>query len=134
MQDSNVLGLAPTKFDGSKTVYVVMANDRTHVFANPDGSGEPFWTYNEREIDVVMMSLKKDFKNNKYSKVTLSTAITLIGEKQAELATLWKPAILEMSKKKDLPSKWEIYARAKKKLGAHPIILDEALKLELQID
>jgi len=128
------LGLGPKKFDADKTVYVIMSVDRTHVFANPDGTGSPFWSYSEKEIDVVMWSLKNDFKNNKYAKTTLATAVTLVGEKQADLTECWKPAIIEMSKSKTLQDKWDIYARAKKKLGAHPIILDDALKLELQIN
>ena len=121
------------KIDPSKTVYVIMANDRTHVFPDPGDKSKPWWTYNIREVDVVMMSLKKDFKNKRYQRVTLAQAVGLIGSKQVELMTVWKPVFEDIRKLTKLEDKFDLYAKAKRKLGAHPILLDQQLRQQLKI-
>ena len=119
--------------DPSKTVWVVMAIDRTHVLPQPDGNGKAYWSYSETEVDVVMMSLKKDFKNRSYVKLSLGQALPLIGEKQKELQELWETPVRDIAKAKSLKEKFEIYRKARKKIGVHPLLLDDALRVELQI-
>lgn len=128
--NTDILG-GPIKFQADKTVYVLLSRDKTHVMANPDGTGSPFWSYDEKQIDVVVMSLKRDFKSNRYVKVTLATAIDLVGEKQSELQDLWEPVMKEILTTNSKNAKRNLYLKAKKAIGAHPVIFDETLKLEL---
>lgn len=130
--NTDILG-KPITIDADRTVYVMLSFDRTHVLPDPCGDGSPWWSYNESAADVIEFAQKGTPRKKQYSKITLARAIKFVGEKQAKLSEQWQPALRAIAKHRKLSDKWDVYRRAKKSLGAHPILLDAELRIELKI-
>jgi hypothetical protein len=121
---------SPTLEPG-RPVYVLMHKDQTHVASLPDGTAD--WSYNKSDMELRLKILTLDFSNNNYVLCTALQATTLISNKQAELEDLWEPVLKEIRKTPKLRPAWELYAKALKKLGPHPLRFDAYLKQKLRI-
>jgi hypothetical protein len=117
--------------DQSRTVYVLIHKDHTHVASLPDGSAD--WSYNRADMELREKILSKDFANRAYSTTTLPEAITLICNKQDELEQLWKPALKEIFSATSIQNAFAAYKRARRKIGPHPIRFDAQLKKKLDL-
>lgn len=120
------------QLEPGRTVYVLLHKDETHVASLPNGEAD--WSYNRADMQLREQILAKDFHNSSYGVVPLVEALTRISNKQAQLEKLWEKPIKEIVRTRRLEDAWELYAKAKKALGPHPLRFDQALRRKLKID
>lgn len=131
----NINDLNPTnpKFEPGRTVYVLLHEDKSHIYPNPDGG--PAWSYGEQHLKLIQQIIKKDFNITAYHIVPLSVAWPLLCNCQGELENIWSRTISQMRKAKRVKERITIYRlfmlRTKR---PHPLIHDAELKKLLGIE
>jgi hypothetical protein len=120
------------QLEPGRSVFVLLHKDETHVASLPNGEAD--WSYNRADMQLREQILNKDFGNQNYGVVTLTEALTRISNKQGELMKQWTPALNAIKRTRKLEDAWELYAKARKALGAHPLEADPWLRKKLQID
>ena len=123
--------LIKTQLDPTRPVYVLIHKDRSHLYSKE--KHEPLWSYETQPIELVRKILVKDFHNRNYSLTTLKEALPIIANRQAELVIEWTPAINKIRSTRSLEERFNLYKRAKQKIGPHPIEADSILKRLLNL-
>lgn len=121
-----------TKFEPGRPVWVLMHKDKSHFHCLPDGNID--WSYNKADMELRERILIKDFGNTNYGVVELSWALPLFCNHQAELVTLWTPAINNIRKARSLKERFGIYQNfIKRHKQPHPLEADALLKRLLDL-
>lgn len=120
------------QLEPGRAVFVLLHKDKTHVASLPDGTAD--WDYDPAVMKLRQKILEKDFGNRNYTVISLKAALVLIANKQAELEKLWSPVIKEIQRAKTLEDAWNIYVKAERRAGPHPMGYDAYLRKKLQID
>lgn len=121
------------KFEPGRPVYVLLHEDKSHIYPNPDGGAA--WSYNRNDIELIRKIIKEDFGITTYHVLPLSQAWPLLCNTQAELELLWRDTIVKLRKIKNLHERRNHYRnfflRHKR---PHPILHDATLKKLLAIE
>lgn len=135
INENQLLGQAGYQtIDRGREIYVFLSRDKTHLMPDPSHMGHAWFTQDIAAAKVVDISLRKEFKaGGAYTLLTLKEALPILCNTQAELSKAWEPVIAEMEKSKKPMERLEIYAKYRKKWGAHPLLEDKKIKLLLGI-
>ena len=124
LQDINPL--AP-KFEPGRPVYVLLHEDRSHIYPSPDG--QPAWSYDESKLKITQAILRKEFGNFDYHVCLLSVAWPLLCNTQAELEKVWQKTITQIRAARKVHDRIVIYRNFMKRTRRpHPISVDGELK------
>ena len=125
----NLTDINPTnpRFEQGRTVYVLLHEDKSHIYPNPDGG--PAWSYDKPHLELIRTIIRKDFGINSYHIIPLSQAWPLLCNTQAELEQIWKRTITQIRSAKRVHDRIVIYRNFMKRTQRpHPISVDGELK------
>lgn len=121
------------KFEPGRTVWILLHEDRTHIYPRPDG--EPAWSYNKSELKITKAVLCKDLGIFDYHICELSVAWPLLCNKQGELEEMWDHTMKKIRKAKTSKGRRDIYRLFyTRRREPHPIRFDAELKRLLKIE
>lgn len=120
-----------SKLDPSRTAYVLLHIDESHIYARPDG--EPAWSYDENQMKTVQ-KVAEETGPCPYRPCELQRALVLVGNKQSEIEKSWLPTIEAMRKEKKLNERLNIYRKKLRRSNLpHPLLYDAELRKLLQL-
>ena len=131
----NLADLNPTnpKFEPGRPVYVLLHEDKSHIYPNPDGG--PAWSYNESHLKLIQTIIKKDFGITSYHICLLSVAWPLLCNTQGELEEIWKRTINQIRSAKRPHDRVTIYRDFFNRVRRpHPLTHDAELKKLLGLE
>lgn len=129
----NDLNPQSEKFEPGRTVWVLLHEDQTHIYPNPDGG--PAWSYDKAQMDLIKKIMVKDLDLHDYHAVELHVAWPLLCNKQGELEEMWRKTIKQIRRAKSLHERVTIYRLFFNRRGQpHPIAYDEELRKLLRIE
>ena len=131
----NLSDLNPTspKFEPGRPVYVLLHEDKSHIYPNPDGG--PAWSYDQSHMRLIQKIIQKDFNITAYHITTLSVAWPLLCNCQGELEEIWSRTIKQMREAKRIHDRVTIYRTFMLRVKRpHPINYDAELKKLLKIE
>lgn len=131
----NLANLNPTNptFEPGRPVYVLLHEDKSHIYPNPDGG--PAWSYDRKHLELILAIIKKDFGCTAYHILPLADAWPLLCNTQAELERIWSKTIKQIRATPRVRDRVNIYRsfmiRTKR---PHPLLFDHELRSLLGIE
>lgn len=115
------------RFEPGRPVYVLLHEDKSHIYSRPDG--EPAWSYEKNSLELIRKILKHDFACTSYHVLPLSQAWPLLCNTQAELEKIWSRTIDQIRRAKRPHDRIVIYRTFMQRTNRpHPIAADAELK------
>lgn len=124
----NLQDINPTapKFEPGRPVYVLLHEDKSHIYPNPDGG--PAWSYDEAHLKLIQTIIRKDFGITAYHITPLSVAWPLLCNTQGELEQIWKKTITQIRAARRVHDRIVIYRTFMQRTKRpHPLIHDAEL-------